>query len=81
MDKLGTKAKVVIILVCLVLFGILCREANSFVQRFFYPRKYADEVSLEAEFVRTVLADETLTEREKRRVIEIGLNALSGEKL
>ena len=43
--------------------------------------KYADEVSLEAEFVRTVLADETLTEREKRRVIEIGLNALSGEKL
>jgi soluble lytic murein transglycosylase len=49
LDKLGTKAIVVIILVCLVLFGILCHQANSWVQRFFYPRKYADEVSRYAE--------------------------------
>lgn len=43
--------------------------------------KYEGQVSLEAEFVRVVLADEDLDEGEKKRVIALGLKALKGEKL
>ena len=43
--------------------------------------KYEGQVSLEAEFVRVVLADEALDEGEKKRVIALGLKALKGEKL
>ena len=43
--------------------------------------KYEGQVSLEAEFVRVILADETVDEGEKRRVIALGLKALKGEKL
>ena len=43
--------------------------------------KYMGQVSVEAEFVRVVLANERLTEKEKREVISLGLKALSGGKL
>ena len=43
--------------------------------------KYEGQVSLEAEFVRVILADEALDEGEKKRVIALGLKALKGEKL
>ena len=43
--------------------------------------KYEGQVSLEAEFVRVVLADESLDDGEKKRVIALGLKALKGEKL
>ena len=43
--------------------------------------KYEGQVSLEAEFVRVILADESLDDGEKKRVIALGLKALKGEKL
>ena len=43
--------------------------------------QYEGQVSLEAEFVRVVLANETLDEGEKKQVIARGLKALKGEKL
>ena len=43
--------------------------------------KYKGQVSLEGEFVRVVMANSTLDERQKKQVISLGLKALSGEKL
>lgn len=43
--------------------------------------KYTGQVSIEAEFVRVVMANERLTERQKKEVISLGLKALSGGKL
>ena len=43
--------------------------------------KYMGQVSIEAEFIRVVQANETLSERDKKEVISIGLKALSGGKL
>ncbi len=39
---------------------------------------YANDVSLRGEFVRTVMADESLSENERQRVLAYGLKALSG---
>lgn len=43
--------------------------------------KYDGQVSIEAEFIRVVMANEKLTERQKKEVISLGLKALSGGKL
>lgn len=43
--------------------------------------KYEGQVSIEAEFIRVVLANETLSDRQKKEVISLGLKALSGGKL
>lgn len=43
--------------------------------------KYDGQVSIEAEFIRIVMANEKLTERQKKEVISLGLKALSGGKL
>ncbi len=43
--------------------------------------KYRGQVSLEGEFVRVVMANSALDERQKKQVIAVGLKALSGEKL
>ena len=43
--------------------------------------KYAGQVSLEGEFVRLVLADKSLTEKEKNEAVRIGLKALKGERV
>lgn len=45
------------------------------------PAKFLHDSSLKGEYVRTVLADESLTEEEKGEIIRIGLNALSGGKI
>ena len=43
--------------------------------------KYDGQVSIEAEFIRIVMANEKLKERQKKEVISLGLKALSGGKL
>ena len=43
--------------------------------------KYAGQVCVEWEFIQLVQANETLTERQKKSVISMGLKALKGEKL
>ena len=43
--------------------------------------KYKDEVSLQGEFVRSVLASEDYDEADKSRIITLGLNALDGREL
>ena len=43
--------------------------------------KYEGQVSIEAEFIRVVMANDGLTERQKKEVISLGLKALSGGKL
>lgn len=44
-------------------------------------RKYANDISLKSEFVRTVLEDETLSEKEKNEIINVGFMALRKENL
>jgi len=42
---------------------------------------YANDISLKSEFVRLVLADDTLSEAEKSRIVQCGWNALRGKEL
>lgn len=42
---------------------------------------YATDISLKSEFVRIVMADDTLSENEKSRIIQCGWNALRGKEL
>lgn len=42
---------------------------------------YEKDLSLKGEFVRTVYADDGLSEEEKRRIVRIGLKALRGEEI
>lgn len=65
---------------------------NHFVNRFYYfeikdetglyikKEDYSHDKSLKGEFIRTVLSDEQLTEKEKEKIIRCGLLALLGEK-
>lgn len=43
--------------------------------------KYEGQVSIEAEFIRVIMEDSKLTERQKRQALDLGLKALSGGKL
>ena len=43
--------------------------------------KYEGQVCVEWEFIQLVQANDTLTERQKKEVIAMGLKALKGEKL
>ena len=42
---------------------------------------YKNDISLKGEFIRRVLGDKTLTEREREEIIELGIRALMGERL
>ncbi len=42
---------------------------------------YAADISLKSEFIRMVMADDTLSENEKSRIIQCGWNALRGKEL
>lgn len=42
---------------------------------------YGNDISLKSEFVRLVLADNTLSEAEKSRIVQCGWNALRGKEL
>ena len=42
---------------------------------------YKHDISLKGEFIRTVLASETVSDEEKEAIIELGLRALAGETL
>lgn len=42
---------------------------------------YATDISLKSEFIRIVMADDTLSENEKSRIIQCGWNALRGKVL
>jgi DNA repair exonuclease len=42
---------------------------------------YATDISLKSEFIRMVMADDTLSENEKSRIIQCGWNALRGKEL
>ena len=50
-------------------------------QKALHLEEYEGQVSIEAEFVRVVLANDTLTQGQKKQVIAMGLKALKGEKL
>ena len=45
------------------------------------PREYEDNLSLRGEFIRIVLADESLSEEEKSAVIALGIRALDGREV
>ncbi len=45
------------------------------------PEDYKNDISLKGEFIRLVLSDGTLSEKEKSRMIECGIRALSGEEV
>ena len=45
------------------------------------PDSYKNDKSLKGEFIRTVMADDALSEDEKARIILCGINALMGEEL
>lgn len=48
---------------------------------YYDPSKLKDSTSLKGQFYRSVMSDNTLTEADKLRVIEVGLNALSGKEV
>ena len=66
---------------------------RDFADRFYYfevkdssriainPDEYRFDKSLKGEFIRTVIADESLNVEEKERIIACGINALMGEDL
>lgn len=43
--------------------------------------QYAKKTSLKGEFVRLIRDDQTLSEEEKKEIIDCGLRALDGEEL
>lgn len=45
------------------------------------PEKFVNDLSLKGEFVRTVYANTSLSEEEKRKVVSLGLKALEGREI
>lgn len=43
--------------------------------------EYAADISLKSEFIRMVMADDTLSQNEKSRIVQCGWNALAGKEL
>ena len=43
--------------------------------------KYKNDLSLRGEFVRKVYENEKLTDEEKRKIVALGLNVLSGREV
>ena len=56
-------------------------EAKDSSRPLINPDFYKNDKSLKGEFIRTVMADESLGEEEKARIISCGINALMGEEL
>lgn len=56
-------------------------EAKDSSRPIINPDSYKNDKSLKGEFIRTVMADESLSDEEKARIISCGINALMGEEL